>query len=257
MQLTLVQLDNYGPWTVKPSPKPEPYIQSLQGRLFSDIEEEFSARGGLVFSTRFDNMLAVSNGISLEEHENIQEKIHEKYPVTFSMGVGVAEEPYEAQRVASDALRKAGGSRSPDRKGALVGKTLESADGNLVQIAHIDVNHSTSLTNNNPIYDTHHLIQRVHLALMSSLVPFGALVFYMGGDNFMAPSNGLNENNLSAVFEKIKRGLGAGLKAGVGIGVNAVESARLASQGLHDIRNGSSEKQIIFRYSDGKMKAEN
>lgn len=250
IQLTLIQLDNYGPWTVNPSPKPEAYLQSLQGRLFSDIEEEFSARRGLVFSTRFDNMLAVSNSIPLEEHKKIQEKIHENYPVTLSMGVGVGEEPYEAQRQASYALREAGSSRSPDRKGSLVGTALGPGDESEVQIAHIDVNHSTSLTDNNPIYESHHLIQRVHLALMSSLSQFGALVFYMGGDNFMAPSNGLNEDNFSDVFKKIKQKLGAELKAGVGAGTNAEESTRLASECLQDIRNGDSEKQIVFRYSN-------
>lgn len=246
IQLTLIQLDNYGPWTVTP-PKPESYLQSLQSRLFADIEDEFSARKGLVFSTRSDNMLGISNGVSLDEHKEIQEHINKEYPITISIGIGMAEKPYEAQRLASQALQKEGSSRSSERKGILVGESLSAKNEGEVQIAHIDVNSSTSLTDNEPIYYTHYIVQQVHLALMSSLYKFGGLIFYMGGDNFMAPSNGLTGDDLSSALGEVEQRLGVKLKAGVGVGINALESARLASEGLHDIREGNSDEQIVFK----------
>ncbi|MEM4202176.1 MAG: GTP cyclohydrolase IIa, partial [Candidatus Hadarchaeum sp.] len=66
IQLTLIQIDNYGPWTVTPEPRREFELQVLQAELFAELERQFGSRGGLVFPTRFDNLFAVTNGISME-----------------------------------------------------------------------------------------------------------------------------------------------------------------------------------------------
>ncbi|GAG70614.1 unnamed protein product, partial [marine sediment metagenome] len=36
IQLTLVQIDNYGPWTVTPEPRGEAELQTLQAELFAE-----------------------------------------------------------------------------------------------------------------------------------------------------------------------------------------------------------------------------
>lgn len=247
IQLTLVQIDNYGPWTVTPEPRREADLQSLQAELFTELEREFCARKGLIFPTRVDNMLAITNGISLDEHRAIQRTINEKFPVTVSMGIGAAPTPYEAQVQATLALQRAGGSRSAERRGVLVGTCVDQPDGGWVQIAHIDVNHSALITDSEPIYDTHILLQKTYLALMSTLVRRKALVFYAGGDNFMALSNGLDPRELAEVFSEVKRELGFGLKAGVGGARTAELAAWLASEGLHEIRNGRAKEHIVCK----------
>jgi GTP cyclohydrolase IIa len=247
IQLTLVQIDNYGPWTVTPEPRSESEIQALQAGLFADLERSFASRGGLVFQTRFDNMLAITNGIDLDAHRGIQKGINSKFPVTVSMGIGAAATPYEAQMSATMALQHAGSSRSAKRRGALVGSCVGKPDEDWVQIAHMDVNHSAILTDSEPIYNTHLLLQRTYLSLMSALLRRNALVFYTGGDNFMAPSNGLDANELSTVFSEVKRELGVELKAGVGGAPNAEAAARLASEGLHDVRRRQAKGPIVFK----------
>lgn len=249
IQITLIQIDNYGPWTVTPRSKPEAYLQSLQSRLFADIEDEFASHGGLVFSTRFDNMLAATNGISLDEHREIQDKFHDKYPVTVSMGVGVGETPWEAQEGASKALQELGSSQSAERQGVLAGEVLDSSDEGWVQIAHMDVNHATPMTDNEPVYDTYKLIQEVHSTLARELPKLGALAFYTGGDNFMAFANKLSEKDLEKVFEIVKKETGVKLKAGIGRAPTAVEAAGLADEGLHEVREGKSKGQIMVRQS--------
>ena len=249
IQLTLVQIDNYGPWTVTPRPKPEAELQILQARLFADLEQEFASRGGLLFQTRADNMLAISNGLDLNAHREIQRRIHENYPVTLSMGIGAAETPYEAQELATRALQRIGGSRSPNRVSGLGGQTLTSEDESWVQIAHMDVNHVTSITDSEPIYDTHLLLQRVHLRLIQHLVRYGGLVFYTGGDNFMAPSNGIGRKELSSGFDEIKEELGVKLKAGVGSGPNAKVASKLASEALQEIRERKILDCVVFKSS--------
>ena len=98
IQVTLIQIDNYGPWTVTPGPRAEPDLQTLQSRLYGDLEREFGAHGSIVFFNRFDNLIAISNGMDYDDHLLIQQSIRNRYPITISMGVGTADTAYEAQK---------------------------------------------------------------------------------------------------------------------------------------------------------------
>ena len=106
IQMTLIQIDNYGPWTVTPRPRTESDLQILQAELYADIQRQVAARKGLVFYTRFDNLLAITNGLTVEDHLRIQRSIRNRYPITISMGIGAAETPHEAQKLATIALQK-------------------------------------------------------------------------------------------------------------------------------------------------------
>jgi GTP cyclohydrolase IIa len=246
IQITVIQIDNYGPWTVTPKPRRESELQQLQAELFGELEQRFGVLGALVFPTRFDNMVAITNGVSVEQHKEIQETIARKFPVTVSMGIGAAPVAYDAQVNATLALQAAGSSQSSSRKSMLVGGPVREPDENWVQIAHMDINHSTLFTDTKPIYDTHFLIQRTYLALMKSLLKRKALVFYTGGDNFMAPSNGLNPKELATAFAELKREVGVELKAGVGAAPTAEEATHKASENLHRIRKGEVKENILF-----------
>jgi GTP cyclohydrolase IIa len=247
IQLTLIQIDNYGPWTVTPRPRREAELQVLQAELYAALERQFGDLGGLVFCTRFDNVIAVTNGIGVEDHGRILREINSGFPVTVSMGIGSAETAYGAQVEATLALQRAGGSRSESRRGVLVGSPVAAPDEDWVQIAHIDVNHSTLITDSEPIYDTHLLLQRTYMALASSLYRKKSLVFYTGGDNFMALSNGVDLRGIEETFAEVKRQVGFGLKAGVGAARTAEAAARLASEGLHEIRGGLANGQLVFK----------
>ncbi len=248
--MTVCQLDNYGPWTVSPEPKPEAYLQMLQTRLFADLEDEFSKRGGLAFLTSFDNTLVVSNGISIEDHKEIQKRLGEIYPVTLSFGLDSAETAYEAQKLASRALQETGSSQSEDRREELGGTSLSFPEQSLVQIAHIDINHVTEFTDVEPIYDTLQLIQNVYLSLSKLFSQNDALVFYTGGDNFMSPCNGLDKKEIEKLLEEVEEKTDIELKAGVGKSIKAVEAAYLASEGLHDIRDGKTQEKVVFKKAD-------
>ena len=250
IQISIAQLDNYGPWTVTPENKPEAYLQMLQTRLFADLEEEFSDRGGLAFLTRFDNTVIVSNGVSKDQHAEIQEKIGNKYPITISFGIGNSDTAYVAQQKASQMIQDAGSAQSEHRREVLEGDVLSFPDESLVQIAHIDIDHVTGVTDLEPIYDTHHLIQKVYLSLSELLTDKQALIFYTGGDNFMAPCNGLDEDDILEVLDNVENDLDIGLKAGVGLAKRAPEAAFLASEGLHDIRDDKTDGKVVYKRSD-------
>ncbi|GAB4314682.1 MAG: GTP cyclohydrolase IIa [Methanobacteriaceae archaeon] len=239
IQMTLIQIDNYGPWTVTPTPRAEADLQILQAQLYADLQRQFATKQGLVFFTRFDNMLAVTNNVDVEDHLRIQRSIGNRYPITVSMGVGAAETPYEAQRNATTALQGYGGAQSDERSEILAIDGMVNKEDSFVQIAHIDINGITdSLTDIIPAYDTSFIVNRVQHFLMKKLIEKGSLLFFIGGDNFMSPCNGLSPEGLVKIIEEIKEETNIALKAGVGKAPTAEKAANLADLALEEIRGG-------------------
>ncbi|MDR3292136.1 MAG: GTP cyclohydrolase IIa [Methanobrevibacter sp.] len=245
IQMTLIQIDNYGPWTVTPKPRNESDIQILQAELFADVQRQFAAKKGLVFFTRFDNMLAITNGINREDHFRIQRSIRNRFPITISMGVGTGETPYKAQKLATKALQKKGGAQSAERKETLAIDSLVDEKDSYIQIAHIDINGITeTLTDNEPAFDTNFIVNKAQHYLMTKLIKKGALLFFIGGDNFMSPCNGLSPQELIDIIEKIKEEIGISHKAGIGRSNNAEDAAYLSDLGLETIREGNNNKIV-------------
>ena len=235
IQMTLIQIDNYGPWTVTPRPRTESDLQILQAELFADVQRLIAAKKGLVFFTRFDNLLAVTNGLNEEDHMRIQRSIRNRYPITISMGVGAAETAHEAQRLATIALQKEGGAQSSGRKEILaINNLIENPEDSFVQAAHIDINSVTeTLTDIESAFDTSFKLREK-----------GALLFFIGGDNFMSPCNGLSEEDITQILKEIYDEIGIGLKAGIGRADNMEDAAYMADIGLEIIRAGNNKDWI-------------
>ena len=246
IQITLIQIDNYGPWTVTPGPRAEPDLQTLQSRLYGDLEREFGARGGIVFYNRFDNLIAISNGIDENNHKKIQESIRNRYPITISMGVASRPTPLEAQRVATEMIQRGGGAQSKDRCEVLNIDSLATKEESRVQIAHIDIDDITNtLTDKKSAYDTSIVVYEVLLELMKELKKLGALCFFIGGDNYMAPSNGITKKTLREALAKVDERTNVKLKAGVGISECPGRAADLADLGLEDIRADLTDDSVL------------
>ena len=246
IQITLIQIDNYGPWTVTPGPRAEPDLQTLQSRLYGDLEREFGARGGIVFYNRFDNLIAISNGIDKNDHKKIQESIRNRYPITISMGVASRPTPLEAQSVATKMLQRGGGAQSKDRCEVLNIDSLATTEESKVQIAHIDIDDITNtLTDKESAYDTSIVVYEVLLELMKELKKLGALCFFIGGDNYMAPSNGITKKTLREALARVDERTNVKLKAGVGISKSPGRAADLADLGLEDIRADLTDDSVL------------
>ncbi|WP_297980948.1 GTP cyclohydrolase III [uncultured Methanobrevibacter sp.] len=246
IQMTLIQIDNYGPWTVTPKPRTESDLQILQAELFADVQRQIAAKKGLVFFTRFDNLLAVTNGLTEEDHMRIQRSIRNRYPITISMGVGAAETAHEAQKLATIALQKEGGAQSSGRKEILaIDSIIENPEDSFVQAAHIDINSVTeTLTDIESAFDTSFMVNKAQHYLMTKLRDKGALLFFIGGDNFMSPCNGLSEDDITQILKEIDEEIGIGLKAGIGRADNMEDAAYMADIGLEIIREGNNQKWI-------------
>lgn len=245
IQMTLIQIDNYGPWTVTPRPRNESDLQILQSELYADLQRQIAMKKGLLFYTRFDNLLAITNGLNEEDHLRIQRSIKNRYPITISMGVGAAETPHEAQKLATIALQKEGGAQSSERKQILAIDSLVEEEDSNVQVAHIDINSVTeTLTDIESAFDTNFMVNKAQHYLMTKLIKKGALLFFIGGDNFMSPCNGLYEQEIEDILIEINDEIGIGLKAGIGRGRNAEDAAYMADIGLEEIRYHNNDMWI-------------
>ncbi|MFB6302494.1 MAG: GTP cyclohydrolase III [Haloferacaceae archaeon] len=243
-QVTLIQIDNYGPWTVTPTPRREVDLQTLQSRLYADVSQLFGNREGYAFFARFDNMIAVTNGLDIDDHALVQESIGNRYPVTASMSVAVDPSPVAALGRASERLQSAGSAQDDGRREILRGETLADADRTEedVQIAHFDVNDATGkYTDQLNAFDSFIRIEQGYAELMRYMRrAHDSLSFFVGGDNVIAVCSALDPEDYRDAVDHVGEAAGVDLKVGVGRSSAAQAAGMAAKHALEVCRDDGS-----------------
>jgi len=249
-QVTHIQIDNYGPWTVTPEPRREVDLQTLQSRLYADLSQLFGNREGYVFFTRFDNMIAVSNGLGMEAHELIQESVGNRYPVTMSLGVATGTTPVQALGDATSQLQEAGSAQNKHRREVLRGRTIveEYRTEDDVQIAHFDVNEATErYTDQLNEFDTFIRIEQGYAELMRYMrEAHDSLSFFVGGDNVIAVCPALDADDYHDAIDHVNDAVEVDLKVGVGRGRNAQSAGMDAKHALEECRAEETDVTLGF-----------
>ncbi len=247
-QLTLVQIDNYGPWTVDPAPRREVDLQTLQSRLYADLSQFIGNRDGYVFFTRFDNMIAVTNGLDLADHERLQETVRNRYPVTVSLSTAAAASPVEALERATGQLQEAGSAQDRSRREILRLDEFSPTppDEGEVHIAHFDVNDATGqYTDEINAFDTFIAIEQGYATLMRYMrEEYEGLSFFVGGDNIIAVCPELGAPAYEDAIAHVDEHSGVALKVGVGAGRNAHRAGMAAKHALEECRSNGSEVEL-------------
>jgi GTP cyclohydrolase IIa len=247
-QITLIQIDNYGPWTVTPEPRREVDLQTLQARLYADLAQLIGTREGYVFFTRFDNVIAVTNGLDMEAHGLFQESIANRYPVTVSLSVATGETPAAALETASERLQRAGSAQDAERREILRGQVIGEPDRTegALQMAHFDVNDATGrYTDQLSEFDTFVHIQQGYTELMRYMYEaHDALSFFVGGDNVIATCPVLDSEAYWDAIEHVRGTVDVELKVGVGRGRSAQRAGMTAKHALEVCRDGGSEVEL-------------
>ncbi|MFM7796630.1 MAG: GTP cyclohydrolase IIa, partial [Candidatus Nitrosotenuis sp.] len=96
IQLTIIKITEYGPWTLTLGFDREHELQMLQAHLYGQIQKLFSEKNCLVFSNRFDEFFVITNGLTLADHIEIQSKLKQVSSLKLSMSIGYAENPFDA-----------------------------------------------------------------------------------------------------------------------------------------------------------------
>ena len=247
-QVTLVQIDNYGPWTVTPEPRRETDLQTLQSRLYADISQFVGNRDGYVFFTRFDNMIAVTNGLGVEDHALLQESVGNRYPVTLSLGVATGTTPVQALADATAVLQDAGSAQDKHRREVLEGRVVEAAhrtDGD-VTVAHFDVVNATgTYTDELNAFDTFIEIEQGYAALMKYMrQAHDSLSFFVGGDNIIAVCPDLGRPEYEDAIAHVEETVDVQLQVGIGRGETAHVAGFAAKHALETCRADGSRVEF-------------
>jgi len=242
VRTTLVQIDNYGPWTVTPEPRRETDLQALQSSLYADLSTAFGAHESLVFFSRFDNVVCFTEGVSLDEHRAVQRSVGNRYPVTVSMGVADGDTPKAAVGRASALVQNEGSAQDSDRKERLV-SDLDGEEP--LQVAHFDIEEATErYTDEIDAYGCHLVVERAGLALMEEMWERDATTFFVGGDNYISVAPFLDSDGYEDVVGAVEERTGVELKVGVGEGETPAEAGMAAKHGLEDSRNGGGRVEF-------------
>jgi len=249
VQISLVQLDNYGPWTVTPSPRRETDLQSLQARLYADFAEFVGREDGYAFFDRFDNMIGVTNGIGRDGHERFQETVRNRYPVTVSIGVGAGRTPAGALGAATRQLQYAGSAQDPDRTESLgIDGTVDETDGSL-SIAHFDVvDATTSYTDSRDADEVTTTMRRATLSLSTYLKEHhDSIARFVGGDNVIAVCPRLGTEAFARARDHVRDASDVDLRVGIGQGPTAYAAGRRAKLALEECRNSGRRVHRLER----------
>lgn len=231
VQISIVRIDGYGPWTLTRGSDREHELQILQARLYSDVQRLFAQKNALVFFNRFDEMFAVTNGVTLDQHVEILKELLKSHNLDISISIGSGKTPYEAHL---DAYR-ARNQKDQRNKLKVYGDTK---DGDYVQIMHVDVDGSTSTVSKDLTpYEISSLIANLHAKLLQKFMEKGALTFFLGGDNFMVVANGIGGAETVELLDKVTNGMNIRLKCGIGKAATARKAAEMATKALDTIRD--------------------
>jgi len=96
IQITIIKINEYGPWTLTLGSDREHELQMLQASLYKEIQKLFSEKNCLVFLNRSDEFFVVSNGLALDDHISIQKKLEELFDLKLTMSIGFAQNPFDA-----------------------------------------------------------------------------------------------------------------------------------------------------------------
>lgn len=249
--MTQIKIEGYGPWTLKLGSDRESQLQMLQSKLYYDLQKAFSEKDCIVYQNRHDELFAVTNGLSADEHYNIYSYISELYPkISLSMAIGRGGTPLDATFDAFNAKR----ANLRIHNGALLYGNkvhiLRGYDQNgrysgmVVQIMHIDIDDSTNMGTKISPYEVSMSIIRIFSRLAGEFVKKKNLTFYLGGDNFMVVATSTSLDDSKLIIEKISREMNLELNCGIGSASNARIAIAAATEALDSIRKMRKDGKI-------------
>lgn len=238
VRLSIIQADEYGPWTTTPVPRRETDLQALQARLYADFADFVGRSDGYAFYSRFDNMVGVTNQIAPEEYKRFQERIRNRYPITVSIGVGDGPTPLAAVESATEQLQAAGSAQDPDRQEALRADDALDPEEAYVTVGHFDIVDVTgSITDEESVVDAHATVQQSVMDLKKHLLAeHESVAHFVGGDNVIAICPPMRTEAFESIVEHLRAETGIEYQVGIGTGSTAHEAGDQAKHALEECR---------------------
>lgn len=245
IQLTIIKITGYGPWTLTLGSDREHKLQMLQASLYREIQNLFSEKNCLAFPNRFDEIFVITNGLTIMDHVEIQDRLTKLFDLGLSMTIGQGDSPFEANSNADNARRT---KAYLDKEYSIFGHPMKKAEDN-VQIIHMDVDGSTSISAKKSPYEVSSLITRLYADMSEFFLKRNSLAFFMGGDNFMIISSAVAKEEIAKFLELIKGQHGILFNCGIGTARTGRDAAKMATKSLdtiREIRDSGKDAQRIL-----------
>lgn len=247
IQLSVLTIIGYGPWTLTLGSDREHELQMLQASMYREIQRLFSERGCLVFLNRSDEFFAVSNGLDLSDHIKIQQNLRKSFDIGLRISIGCGHSPFDANLKAHDAKKQ---NLILDKKYEIFGSTCKQP--HTVSIMHLDVDNLTSSQVESSPYEITTAIFELYACMSRYFLARNSLTFFMGGDNFMVVASDDAKQAAREFIDIVRAEFGISLNCGIGNAALAREAARLATKSLdtiREIRDSGSAKPDIYELS--------
>ena len=248
IQLSILKISGYGSWTLTLGSDREHELQILQASLYKEVQRLFSEKNCLVFLNRSDEFFVVSNGLELEDHIQIQQKLERLFDVRLTMSIGYGQTPFDANLKAYEGKKnKIILNKEHNIFGFVNGKS-----DLLVSIMHLDVDDLTSKGKTNSPYEISSIIFGLYSKMSKFFLERKSLTFFMGGDNFMVIASDDAKNSTQTFIDLIKNDEKISLNCGIGNAFNAREAVKLATKSLdtiREIRDSGKEKPEVYELS--------
>ena len=244
IQITIIKIEGYGPWTLKLGSDREAQLQMFQARFYSDLQNLFNKRNSILYFNRFDELIAITNGLSIDDHLFIEQEINDMYKgIEISMTIGIGETPLDAN-IAAHSSRK---NNNLVKKSKLVyaSEQIQFMYNNpenlpmdmFAQVLHIDVNNSTKVSNMLSPYEITARIMSMFSMIIEMFIEQKSMTFFLGGDNFMVISNTVSKEKVAEIIKKIQDSQNIKLNCGIGKAATGRKAVQAATEALDKIRS--------------------
>lgn len=236
IQLTIIRIEGYGPWTLTLGSDREAQLQMLQARIYHDVQRLFSERDGIVFFNRFDEYFAITNGIDADDHLRIKNELASLYDnMSMSMTIGSGKNAFEANFNAYR-TRKEGRKMLDDNNNSKIFGSINS-HADIAQIMHIDIDSSAKVGNWLSPYELTAFVMKIYSRIAEDFLKHNSLAFFLGGDNIMVISNGMTKEQADEVLKKVTADNDIKLNCGIGLAKTGRKAAEAATKALDTIRD--------------------
>jgi len=245
IQLSILKITGYGPWTLTLGSDREHELQMLQASLYKEVQKLFSEKNCLVFLNRADEFFVVSNGLELDDHIQIQKTLEKLFDIRLTISIGYGKSPFEANLKAYEGKKN---EIILNKEYNIFGFVNGKSDSK-VSIMHLDVDNLTSKRQANSPYEISSMIFELYSKMSKFFLKKNSLTFFMGGDNFIVIASDDAKNSVQNFIDMIKSDDKISLNCGIGNGHTAREAVKLATKSLdtiREIRDSGKEKPEVY-----------
>ncbi len=248
IQLSILKITEYGPWTLTLGSDREHELQMLQASIYKEVQKLFSEKNCIVFLNRSDEFFVVSNGLDLDDHIQIQKILEKLFEVGLTISIGYGNSPFKANLKAYEGKKN---KIILNTEHNIFGFVYDGVDSK-VSIMHLDVDNLTSKRKTDSPYEITFIIFGLYSKMSKYFLEKNSLTFFMGGDNFMIISNDEAKQSVQDFINIVKNDDEILLNCGIGNANTGREAVKLATKSLdtiREIRDSGKEKPEVYELS--------